>query len=255
MNRRKIVAGNWKMNMTQESGAALVNELKDKLKNIQKTEVVFCSPFTSLASISELVKNTSFSIGGQNLFWEEKGAYTGEISAEMLLSAGCKYVIIGHSERRAYFNETDETVNKKIKRALQSNLIPIVCIGESLNERQTNQTKEVIKSQLQNGLQGLVKNEMERIVLAYEPIWAIGTGQTATPEQAIEVHEFIRNILRQWYDDQLAQRIRIQYGGSVNESNAKNLLSSPDIDGALVGGASLKSESFCEIIFAAEQSN
>jgi len=226
-----------------------------KLKDIRKTDVVLCPPYPLLNTLVDILAGTSFGLGAQDLFWEERGAFTGEVSAEMIRSVGCEFVIIGHSERRKYFSETDEIVNKKIKRALQSNLIPIVCIGESLDERQTNQTKDVIKVQLQNGLQGLSKEEIKKIILAYEPVWAIGTGKTATPEQAIEVHQFIRGTIKQWYDDKVSQSIRIQYGGSVNESNARELLSQPDIDGALVGGASLKSESFFEIIFAAEQYN
>ena len=255
MSRRKIVAGNWKMNMDLESGKELVGNLLQKLNSIQKTEVVFCPPYPFLSSIYDMIQNSSCSLGGKDLYWVEKGAFTGEISAEILFSVGCKSVIVRHSERRKYFSETDEIVNRKIKRALQSNLIPIVCIGESLDQRQTNQTKDVIKTQLQNGLQGLSKEEIKKIILAYEPVWAIGTGKTATPEQAIEVHQYIRGTIKQWYDDQVAQSIRIIYGGSVSETNARELLSQPDIDGALVGGASLKSESFFEIIFAAEQSN
>ncbi len=254
MSRRKIVAGNWKMNMDIASGRSLVNSLVTKLKDIRKTDVVFCPPHPLLNSLVDILAGTTFCLGAQDLFWEERGAYTGEVSAEIIRSVGCEFVIIGHSERRKYFSETDDTVNRKIKRALQSNLIPIVCIGESLDERQTNQTKDVIKVQLQNGLQGLSKEEIKKIILAYEPVWAIGTGKTATPEQAIEVHQFIRGTIKQWYDDKVSQSIRIQYGGSVNENNARELLSQPDIDGALVGGASLKSESFFEIIFAAEQS-
>ena len=250
--RTKIVAGNWKMNMDVSSGVELVNSLKTKLNDVQKCDMVFCPPFPILYPISEQLKNTRFKLGGQNLYWEEKGAYTGETSANMLLSVGCDFVIIGHSERRLYFGETDETVNKRVRKALDAGLTPIVCVGESLDERETDRTKDVIKTQLQNGLLGFSIEEINKLVLAYEPVWAIGTGKTATPDQALEVHQYIRQLLRQWYDDQTAQSVRIQYGGSVNAGNANELLGQPDIDGALVGGASLKADQFAQIVLAGE---
>jgi triosephosphate isomerase len=255
MARRKVVAGNWKMNMDLASGENLVKSLVSDLRGTEKTDVILCPPFPLLAMLSEVLAETSFGLGAQNLFWEEKGAYTGEVSADMLVSVGCKYVIIGHSERRKYFEETDEMVNRKLKGALRSGLIPIMCIGETLDERQTNQTEQVVKTQMQDGLQDLGREELNKMIIAYEPVWAIGTGKNATPEQAVEVHQFIRHTLRQWFDDQLAQETRIQYGGSVNENNALEILSQTDIDGALVGGASLKADSFTEIVRAAEHSS
>lgn len=250
--RTKIVAGNWKMNMDISSGVELVKSLKTKLNDIQKCDIVFCPPFPLLYAIFGQIKDTRFKLGGQNLFWEKNGAFTGESSAEMLLSVGCSYVIIGHSERRTLFGETDATVNKRIQKALEAGLKPIVCIGETLNERETGRTKDVIKTQLQNGLLGFSIEQVNKLIIAYEPVWAIGTGKTATSEQAAEVHQYIRQLLRQWYDDQTAHSVRIQYGGSVNESNANELLSNPDIDGALVGGASLKVDQFAQIIRAGE---
>jgi triosephosphate isomerase len=255
MARRKVVAGNWKMNMDLASGENFVKSLVSDLRGTEKTDVIFCPPFPLLVTLSEVLAETSFGLGAQNLFWEEKGAYTGEVSADMLVSVGCKYVIIGHSERRKYFEETDEMVNRKLKGALRSGLIPIMCIGETLDERQTNQTEQVVKTQMQDGLQDLGREELNKMIIAYEPVWAIGTGKNATPEQAVEVHQFIRHTLRQWFDDQLAQETRIQYGGSVNENNALEILSQTDIDGALVGGASLKADSFTEIVRAAEHSS
>ena len=252
MKRTKIIAGNWKMNLDVTEGKLLVSSLVEQLQEIQACDVVFCPPFPLLVPISSLIQNTRFEPGAQNLYWEDKGAYTGEVSANMLLSVGCKYVIIGHSERRKYFNETDDTVNLRVNKALHAGLIPIVCIGETLDDRQTDQTKKVIHTQLQNGLQGFSKEEISRMVLAYEPVWAIGTGKNATPDQAVEVHQYIRQLLRQWFDDQLAQSVRIQYGGSVTDTNANDLLSQADIDGALIGGASLKADQFSQIVQVGE---
>lgn len=250
--RKKIIAGNWKMNLNYTSGTALVRALLGQLQDIEKCDVVFCPPFPLLAPVAALLDGTCFALGAQNLFWEDKGAYTGEVSADMLLSFGCRYVIVGHSERRKYFHETDETVNRRIKKALQTGLIPIMCIGETLEERQTDQTESVIRRQLQRGLQGLSQEEIAGMILAYEPVWAIGTGKNATPEQAVAVHQYIRRLLRQWYDDSLAQTVRIQYGGSVNDANADELLRQPEIDGALVGGASLRREQFAQIVRCGE---
>lgn len=240
------------MNMDLTGGVALVKELTDVLKDVQKCDVVFCPPYPLLLPVKEAMENTRFGLGAQNMFWEDKGAFTGEVAADMLLSVGCEYVILGHSERRKYFNETDETVNKRIKKALQVGLKPIVCIGETLEDRQSEQTQSVIERQLKNGLQGFSRNEVAKLILAYEPVWAIGTGKTATPDQAVEVHQFIRELLSKWYDEELAQLVRIQYGGSVNDANARDLLGRSDIDGALVGGASLKVEQFAKIVEAGE---
>ncbi len=251
--RKKVIAGNWKMNMDLGSGTELVRTLREQLLPLKKSKVIFCPPFPLLAPIYELIKDTQFGLGGQNLHWEEKGAFTGEVSAAMLKSVGCQYVIIGHSERRKYFHETDEVVNKKLKRALLSGLKQIVCVGETLEERESNRTREVVKTQLEGGFKDLKKEDLAQVIIAYEPVWAIGTGRTATPEQAVEVHQFIRELLSQWYDADLAARTIIQYGGSVNDKNAESLLSQEDIDGALVGGASLKAESFAAIANVGEQ--
>jgi len=251
--RKKVVAGNWKMNMDLDSGVALVKALRERLQDIRKCRVIFCPPFPLLKPISDLLEGSAFGLGAQNVHWEEKGAFTGEVSAAMLLSVGAKYVIIGHSERRKYFGETDETVNRKLKRALASGLNPIVCIGETLQQRESGQTKTVIRTQLERGLRGFTKEDLLKVIVAYEPVWAIGTGRNATPEQAVEVHQHIRSLLAEWHDADLADRLIIQYGGSVNEKNAEALLSQPDIDGALVGGASLKADSFAEIVRVGEQ--
>ncbi len=250
--RKKIIAGNWKMNMDLPAGITLAESLLEKLTDVRKCDVIFCPPFPLLNPIYEIIRNSGFGLGAQNLFWEENGAFTGEISAKILLSVGCQYVIIGHSERRKYFSETNKTVNYRIKKALQSGLIPIVCIGETLDERQTDQTEFVIHTQMQQGLHGLSRREIANIIIAYEPVWAIGTGKNATPDQVIDVHQYIRKLLRQWYDDHLSNSIRIQYGGSVNEENAEELLSQPDIDGALIGGASLNENKFEKIVLIGE---
>lgn len=238
--------------MELDSGISLAKDIAAGLDNVKDTHVIFCPPFPLLSPVSSAIKGTEIELGAQNLYWEEKGAFTGEVSAAMLLSVGCKFVIIGHSERRQYFGETDKSINNKIKRALKSGLRPILCIGETLDQRQTNRTKETVRAQLQGDLDGLNSEDVKACIIAYEPVWAIGTGQTATLEQAVEVHEYIRMMLRQWFDDALAQSIIIQYGGSVNEGNANELLSHIEIDGALVGGASLKAKSFKQIIMAAE---
>ncbi len=250
--RNKIIAGNWKMNMDLTGSIELIEELSIELKYVQKCDVVFCPPFPLLLPVKEAMKNTRFELGAQNMFWEDKGAYTGEVSANMLLSVGCNYVILGHSERRKYFNETNETVNKRVQKALLAGLKPIVCIGETLEERESEQTRSVIENQLKYDLQGFCRDDVVNLILAYEPIWAIGTGKTATPDQAVEVHQFIRDLLSKLYDEELAQIVRIQYGGSVNNANARDLLGRSDIDGALVGGASLKAQQFAKIVEAGE---
>ena len=250
--RKKVIAANWKMNMDLPTGITLAESLLEKLFDVQKCDVIICPPFPLLNPINEIIGNSRFDLGAQNLFWEENGAFTGEISAKMLLSVGCQYVIIGHSERRKYFSETNKTVNYRIKKALQSGLIPILCIGETLDERQTDQMEFVIHTQMQQGLHGLSRKEIAKIIIAYEPVWAIGTGKNATPDQVVGVHQYIRKLLRQWYDDHLSNSIRIQYGGSVNEENAEELLSQPDIDGALIGGASLKVDKFSKIVLIGE---
>lgn len=247
--RRKIIAGNWKMNKDIQGTKDLITGLLKELQNIkQNCDIIICPPFTSLSEAGKLLENTVVKLGAQNMYFEESGAYTGEISASMLLSAGCEYVILGHSERRTIFNESDETINKKIKQALKAGLKPIFCIGETLEQRENNQTNDVIRNQVKGGLKDLTDLDLEKMIIAYEPIWAIGTGKNATPDQAEEVHKFIRNFIKENFSDKTAENIVIQYGGSVKPDNASELLSHPDIDGALVGGAGLKADSFTGIV-------
>lgn len=249
--RNKVIAGNWKMNNDIQASEKLIVELKNLLQN-KKTicEVIICPPFTSLSEASMLIKGSVIKLGAQNLHFEDNGAFTGEVSASMLKSVGCDYVIIGHSERRHIFGETDEMINKKIKKALSVQLKPIFCIGELLEERENGTANDVIKRQLLNGLEEISNDEMKNIIVAYEPVWAIGTGKTATPAQAQEVHSFVRSLIEDRYGKTSAENIIIQYGGSVKPENAKELLSENDIDGALVGGACLKAGSFMAIINA-----
>lgn len=250
--RKKVVAGNWKMNNDLSQSVNLISEIKNAITGKElNAEIIICPPFTSLETASALVKDTNVKLGAQNMYLEESGAFTGEISASMLKSVGCEYVILGHSERRAIFGESDEVINKKIKKALSSGLKPIFCIGETLEERESGVTNKVIEKQVRNGLTGISTEELKHIIVAYEPVWAIGTGKTATPEQAQEVHKFIRNLIKELYSANSAENLTIQYGGSVKADNAKSLLSQPDIDGALVGGACLKADSFFEIIKSA----
>lgn len=235
--RRKIIAGNWKMNKTPQEAVALINELKPLLVNAE-AEVVFCPPAVSLAAALEATKGSNIGIGAQNMYFEESGAFTGEIAPNMLTEMGVKYVILGHSERRQYFAETDETVNKKVLKALEHNLIPIVCVGESLEQREQGITEDLVRLQTKIALRGVPAERAKEVVIAYEPIWAIGTGRTATNEQAEEVCAAIRKVLKELYGG-VAEEIRIQYGGSVKPSNAKEIFGMPNIDGGLVGGASL----------------
>ena len=239
--RKKIVAGNWKMNMTPSQAVALCETLKPLVAG-SEADVVFCVPAIDIVPVVEAVKGTNIEVGGENLYFEDKGAYTGEISADMLLDAGCKYVIIGHSERRDYFKETDEIVNKKVKKAIEKGLTPIMCCGESLEQREQGITLDWIRMQIKIGLQGVDAADVAKMVIAYEPIWAIGTGVTATTEQAQEVCGAIRQCIAEIYCQDTADAVRIQYGGSVNAGNAAELFSQPDIDGGLVGGASLKAD-------------
>jgi len=250
--RKKIVAGNWKMFNNLNQSITLISEIKQEMANANvNCKVIVCPPFTSLETASTLTKDSSISVGAQNMYFEENGAYTGEISADMLLSVGCEYVILGHSERRTIFKESDELINKKIKKALSKGLKPIFCIGETLQEREEDRTKKVIEVQVKQGLVGVTAENFKNIILAYEPVWAIGTGKTASPAQAQEVHKFIRSLLAELYGKEVADATVIQYGGSVKPENAKELMAQPDIDGALVGGACLKAASFIEIIKAA----
>jgi len=249
--RRKIIAGNWKMHNNLSDSQNLVTKLVNGLNNQTiNREVIICPPFTSLSEVSNLLNGTKIELGAQNMHFEDKGAFTGEVSSEMLKSVGCKYVILGHSERRTIFGETDEFINRKIKKALASGLTPIFCIGESLEQKENGSTNDIIERQVQEGIKGLNEEEINKIIIAYEPIWAIGTGKTATPEQAQEVHQFIRSILKETFSDKTAENIPILYGGSVKPNNAFDLLAKADIDGALVGGACLDAGSFIEIITA-----
>lgn len=241
MSRRKIIAGNWKMNMTPSEAVALVETLKP-LVQTDEADVVFCVPAIDLIPVIEAVKGTNIEVGAENMYYEEKGAFTGEISPNMLTDAGVKYVIIGHSERREYFAETDETVNKKVLKGFEHGLTPIICCGETLTQREQGITLDWIRMQVKIAFQNVTAEQAKQAVIAYEPIWAIGTGKTATTEQAEEVCAAIRACIGEVYDEATANAIRIQYGGSVNAANAAELFAQPDIDGGLVGGASLKAD-------------
>ena len=245
--RKKVIAGNWKMNMLPNEAISCVDELAKLVKDTEN-EVILCVPYTDLFYAILTAQNTNIKIGAQNMHWEESGAYTGEVSGEMLKCIGVEYVIIGHSERRQYFNETDETVNKKVKAALRNDLKPIVCVGETLEQREAGKTEEVITSQTKLALEGLTEEQVQNTIIAYEPIWAIGTGKTATAEDANNSIKDIRNEIRKNYGQNIAENVIIQYGGSVKASNAKELFSTSDIDGGLVGGASLKVEEFANIV-------
>jgi len=246
--RKIIIAGNWKMNKDNREAVELVSLLKREVSDIIDVDIVVCPPFTALSDIRDVLTDSNIAIGAQNCYWEDAGAFTGEVSPVMLKALEIPYVIIGHSERRQYFGETEETVNKRVRAALNHNLTPIVCVGENLQEREADKTFDVIKAQVEGGLKGFSAEEAQKMVLAYEPVWAIGTGKTATPDQAQDVHKYIRGLLKELFDDETANAVRIQYGGSVKPDNAGELLSQPDIDGALVGGASLKAGDFSTII-------
>lgn len=246
--RRVIIAGNWKMYKTIVEAIELVNGLKRELLDIDNIDIVVVPPYTALSEVSDMIVNSNIDLGAQDVYWENEGAFTGEVSPVMLKDAGVKYVVIGHSERRTYFHETNETVNKKVKASLKAGLLPIMCVGERLEEREQNLTFKVVKDHVENGLKGLSAEEALNVVIAYEPVWAIGTGKTATPAQAEEVHAYIRKVLRDMYDEETAEEIRIQYGGSVKPENIKDLINQKNIDGALVGGASLKVEQFVPIV-------
>lgn len=240
------------MNMDIQASTSLISGLKERLKDVSDPmTVVICPPFTSLQLASELIKGTNIKLGAQNMYFESDGAYTGEISATMLKSVGCEYVILGHSERRQYFSESDDFVNKKVKKALSAGLLPIICVGETLDERERGVTEVIVGKQVRGVLSGLSAEDVGRVIIAYEPVWAIGTGRNATPQQAEEVHVFIRNLVAKLYTKEIAGALIIQYGGSVKPDNSADLLSQPDIDGALVGGACLKADSFAAIVRSA----
>ncbi|SMO54937.1 triose-phosphate isomerase [Gracilimonas mengyeensis] len=251
--RRFLIAGNWKMNGGPYDAAELLQGLKEQKAEVdENVDVLVCPPFVSIGMASEILHDTDIQVGGQNLHFEENGAFTGEISGSMLVESGCNYVIIGHSERRQYFGETDETVNKRVKKAIEHKLAPVVCVGESLAQRKKDEHFDLVKNQVKAALFGLSEDDAMDVVIAYEPIWAIGTGETASPEQAQEMHKHIRDVLAELYSQDVADGINILYGGSMKPANAEELLSQPDVDGGLIGGASLDAGSFSEIITIAE---
>jgi triosephosphate isomerase len=247
-NRKPIIAGNWKMYKTAAEALALVNALKAELLVVKDVEVVICPPFTALYAVSTILQDSNIQLGAQNVHWEKEGAFTGEISAGMLKELSVRNVIVGHSERRQFFGETNEGVNKRAKAALANGIRPIVCVGEMLADREAGKTEAVVRDHVTGSLAGFTKDDMLQTVIAYEPVWAIGTGRTATPAQAQEVHAFIRELLAAKFDPQVASKVRLQYGGSVKPANAKELLSQPDVDGALVGGACLVAKDFAQIV-------
>jgi triosephosphate isomerase len=250
--RRKTIAGNWKMNKNVDESALLINELKERLEDVaDRIEVILCPPFTSLGIGIQLLRRSRLRLGAQNMHFEDDGAFTGEVSGRMLKSIGCEYVIVGHSERRTYFHESDEIINRKIKKALAVGLKPIVCVGETLNEREQGLTEVVVSKQVKGVLEGISLLELRQLLIAYEPVWAIGTGKNATPQQANEVHSLVRGLISKMYERSAADGLIIQYGGSVKPENAPDLLGQPDIDGALVGGAALQADSFAKIVKAA----
>ncbi len=254
--RKKIIAANWKMNMTQGEAAAFTQTFLREIGDSNDVEVVIVPPFTSLAKVSELLHDVqNVKLGAQNMYWEKGGAFTGEISATMLRELFVRYVVLGHSERRQLLGETDEIVNRKVRAALEATLRPIVCIGETLEQREAGEVEKVLGTQLRGSLANLGAKELNETVVAYEPVWAIGTGKTASAEQAQEAHAFVRRTLAEISDDATAAKVRIQYGGSVKPDNARTLMSQPDIDGALVGGASLDPRSFAQIISGAREAS
>jgi triosephosphate isomerase len=247
-NRTPLIAGNWKMYKTGSEAEETARLLVELVAGATGREIMIAPPFTALAPVAEIFRGSAVLLGAQNLYWEAEGAYTGEISPAMLLAAGCSHAIIGHSERRQFFGETDQTVNRRIGAALENKLIPVFCIGESEEERESNKTFSVLDKQVLKGLEGFSLDDLETTVLAYEPVWAIGTGKTATSDQAQEVHRFLRSLIEKSFGNTLAKSIRILYGGSVKPANISELMAMPDIDGALVGGASLSAETFSRIV-------
>lgn len=246
--RKLIVAGNWKMNKTVAEALALVDDLKIDLANIRDVDIVVCPPFTALSEVAKAIRDSNIRLGAQDMSEHNPGAYTGEIAAEMLKEFGVRYVILGHSERRQYHKESNELISKKARAAHAASLQPIICVGETISEREAGQTEKILETQVRGSLTGLNKEQMTETIIAYEPVWAIGTGKTATTAQAQEAHAFIRGLLVKLFDERTARRVRIQYGGSVKPSNARELMSQADVDGALVGGASLEARSFADIV-------
>lgn len=253
-SRRPIIAGNWKMFKTLSEATDLVEGIKS-LNNLNSVEVVVCPPFTALDRVAAVLRGTSIAVGAQNVYWEDNGAFTGEISPVMLKDIGCRYVITGHSERRQFFGETDDQVNRKVKAIIKHGLAPILCVGETLAEREAGRTRQVIHTQTSAALAGLTPDQAGGLVIAYEPVWAIGTGKTASAADAQQVIAYIRSLLKEWFGDTAATKVRIQYGGSVKPGNTAGLMAQPDIDGALVGGASLEAVSFTGIVQAAQNNS
>ncbi|MDD5528884.1 MAG: triose-phosphate isomerase [bacterium] len=246
--RKSFIAGNWKLNKKVSEAVEVSKAIKEGVINLSGADICICPTFTVLKSVYEIIKDSNIALGAQNIWYENQGAYTGEIGASSLLDVGCKYVIIGHSERRKYLNESDETIAHKTLSSLESGLIPIVCIGETLEERESGKAQKIIETQFSGACKNLPADKFSKVVIAYEPVWAIGTGKTATPEIAEEMHKFIRQLIKNRYNKELADNCRILYGGSVTPANIENLMKEPDIDGALVGGASLVPESFIELV-------
>ncbi|MBQ3015074.1 MAG: triose-phosphate isomerase [Clostridia bacterium] len=252
LKRRTVIAGNWKMNFTPAEATAFINEIKPMVAGKDNCDIIFCAPYVTIAAAQEAAKGSNIKIGAENVHFAEKGAYTGEVSAKMLTACGVEYVIIGHSERRQYFGETDETVNLRTKAALAAGMKVILCLGEVKEQRLSGITDEVVAMQTKLDLQGVSAEEMKNVIIAYEPVWAIGTGLTATPEQAEETCGTIRKVLASMYGDEVAESVTFQYGGSMNEKNAAELLAKPNVDGGLIGGASLVAEKFNAIVDAAQ---
>jgi triosephosphate isomerase len=246
--RKPLIAGNWKMHKTVEESVNLVDGIKAGVHKVTDCHVVVCPPFTALSAVAKVLRGSRIDLGAQNMYAEAEGAYTGEISPLMLKDVGCRYVILGHSERRLYFHETDALVNQKVKTALRYTLIPIVCVGETLEQREAKQHLEVVKAQFEKSLAEIGKEDMTKVVMAYEPVWAIGTGKTASPEQAEQMHSYLRRLLNEKFSNEVASRVWILYGGSVKPDNIASLMAKPNVDGALVGGASIKAEAFTQIV-------
>lgn len=246
--KKPLIAGNWKMFLDRKTGKALAEELVKGTKNTDDRDILICPAFPLLSDIARVLAGSSIFLGAQNMYFEQEGAFTGEVSADMLLSVGCTHVILGHSERRHVFHEGNEYINKKVRKALREKLIPILCVGELLDERETGKTEKVVKEQIAKGLGGIDKKDMGDVIVAYEPVWAIGTGKTATPEDADQVHDFIRKTVSELYNEAYARDLRVLYGGSVKPENINGLMKKENIDGALVGGASLRADSFLKII-------
>jgi len=251
--RKTIIAGNWKLYKTISEAIELANGLKRALFNINASDVdiVICPVYTALSEVAEVIANSNISLGAQDAYWQDEGAFTGEVSVKLLKDVECRYIIIGHSERRQLFSETNETVNKKLRRVVTHGLTPIMCVGETLSERDSGNTFKVLDDHIINGLKGFSAQEAQNVVIAYEPVWAIGTGKTATPVQAQQAHQYIRSLIAKLFGNTIAAGIRIQYGGSVKPENIEEIIRQPDVDGALVGGASLKVDSFARIVTAA----